>query len=117
MKTKDKPQYLTIAGKRVVVLEEGHYNRLVKKADEWEPTVPGPNERGHYPLEALAVIVGRDILRARRKLGLSQVELARRSGIRPETLNRIEQGKHSPSVATVEKIDRALKRAEATRKT
>jgi hypothetical protein len=28
-------------------------------------------------------------------------------------LNRIEQGKHSPSVATVEKIDRALTAAEA----
>jgi transcriptional regulator with XRE-family HTH domain len=39
--------------------------------------------------------------------------LARRAGIRPETLNRIEQAKRSPSVATVEKIDRALKAAEA----
>jgi len=115
-KHKHKPQYLTIAGKRVVVLEEGHYDRLAKKADEWEPTLPGPNERGHYPLEALAVIVGRDILRARRKLGLTQVDLARRAGIRPETLNRIEQGKHSPSVVTVEKIDRALKKAEAMKK-
>jgi DNA-binding XRE family transcriptional regulator len=114
MKTKHKPQYLTIGGKRVVVLEEGHYDQLVQKADEWEPALPAPNERGHYPLEALAVIVGRDILRARRKLGLTQVDLARRAGIRPETLNRIEQGKHSPSVATVEKIDRALKKAEAT---
>jgi len=112
MKSKHKVQHLTIAGKRVVVLEEGDYARLVRKADEWEPALPTPNERGHYPLEALAVIVGRDILRARRKLDLSQVELARRSGIRPETLNRIEQGKHSPSVATVAKIDRALKKAE-----
>jgi transcriptional regulator with XRE-family HTH domain len=38
--------------------------------------------------------------------------LARRAGIRPETLNRLEQGKHSPSIATVDKLDRALGRAE-----
>src|SRR6266851_8479662 len=113
MKSKHKVQHLTIAGKRVVVLEEGDYARLVRKADEWEPALPTPNERGHYPLEALAVIVGRDILRARRKLGLTQVDLARRAGIRPETLNRIEQGKNKPSVPTIAKIDKALKRAEA----
>ena len=53
-----------------------------------------------------------DIIRACRKLGLSQAELARRAGIRPETLNRIEQGKRSASVATVDKIDRALRKAE-----
>jgi len=60
-------------------------------------------------LEALAVLQARDILRTRRKLGLTQVELARRAGIRPETLNRIEHGRNRPSVPTMAKIDRALK--------
>ncbi len=46
---------------------------------------------------------------------ISQVELARRAGIRPETLNWLEQGKHSPSIATVDKLDRALSRAERER--
>ncbi|HLN26306.1 MAG TPA: helix-turn-helix transcriptional regulator [Gemmataceae bacterium] len=113
MKSKrPKPQYLTAGGKRLVVLEEAEYERLARSADAWEPDLPQPNERGNYPLEALTIALARDILRARRKLGLSQAELARRAGIRPETLNRIEQGKHSPSVATVDKIDRALKKAE-----
>jgi transcriptional regulator with XRE-family HTH domain len=40
------------------------------------------------------------------------MELARRAGIRLETLNRIERGQSSPSVRTVEKIDRALAKAE-----
>jgi predicted transcriptional regulator len=35
-----------------------------------------------------------------------------RAGIRVETLNRIEMGKHSPTMRTMQKIDRALKRAE-----
>lgn len=114
MKTKTvKPQYLTIAGKRVVVLEETDYERLAQKADDWLPALPEPDERGRYPLEALAVVLARDILQARRKLGLSQTELARRAGIRPETLNRIEHGKNKPSVTTVDKLDRALKKAEA----
>ncbi|MBW3539052.1 MAG: helix-turn-helix transcriptional regulator [Planctomycetes bacterium] len=38
--------------------------------------------------------------------------MARLANIRPETLNRLERGRTSPSLATVEKIDRALTRAE-----
>jgi DNA-binding XRE family transcriptional regulator len=36
------------------------------------------------------------------------VDLARLAGIRAETLNRIEKGKHAPSVSTIEKIERAF---------
>ena len=111
-----KPQYITAGGKRLVVLEEDEYERLTRIADEWEPGLPPSNERGNYPLEALTAALARDILRARRQLGLTQAELARRAGIRPETLNRIEQGNHVASVATVDKIDRALKKAEADRR-
>ena len=59
----------------------------------------------------MRIFLAPHILRARRKLGLSQVELARRAGVRQETLCRIELGKHAPNVRTVEKIDRALKEA------
>ena len=74
--------------------------------------MPEPNERGNYPIEVVDVVTALDVLRTRRKLGLSQAELARRAGIRVETLNRIEQGKPPPAVAAMDKIDRALKRAE-----
>ena len=53
----------------------------------------------HPAKEYMLASLARKIIRHRRMLGLSQAELARRAGIRPETLNRIEQGKHSPSVA------------------
>ena len=107
---KIKPQYVTVGAEQMVILSAKEYERLAKKADQWEPPLPEPNERGNYPLDALDIVMAQEIIRARRKLGLSQAELARRAGIRPETLHRIEQGKHSPTMRTMLKIDKALKR-------
>jgi transcriptional regulator with XRE-family HTH domain len=45
-------------------------------------------------------------------VGLSQAEVARRAGIRPETLNRIEKAKVTADTATVTKISRVLDKAE-----
>jgi DNA-binding XRE family transcriptional regulator len=99
-------------GKRVVVLDEREFERLLQRADEWEPGMPALDQQGLYPArEAMAVIQARDIIRARRKLGLNQAALARLAGIRVETLNRIENAKNKPNVATIEKIDQALRRA------
>ena len=120
MKTKIKSRTIVPSAQRVIVkgtpmvmMDEGTYEALLRKADLWEPNLPLPDSDGNYPaLQALAVLQARDILRARRKLGLTQVELARRAGIRPETLNRIEQGRNKPSVPTIAKIDRALKKLQ-----
>jgi DNA-binding XRE family transcriptional regulator len=96
----------------MVVIPEAEYERLMQKADEWEPLLPEPNADGNYPaLEYMRASLARKIIRDRRRAGLTQAELARRAGIRPETLCRIERGTQSPSVAAVEKIDRALKEA------
>lgn len=105
--------YRILNGRRVVILDEADYDRLREKADEWEPLMPEPDAEGNYPaVEALRVSLARKIIRHRRRLGLSQVELARRAGIRLATLNRIEQGKHTPSVPTIDKIERALHASE-----
>jgi ribosome-binding protein aMBF1 (putative translation factor) len=102
-----------VKGERVVILPEPEYERLLAKADEWEPLLPEPDADGTYPaLEAVRVTLARKIIRDRRRLGLSQAELARRAGIWPESLNRIETGRVSPAVRTIEKIDRVLKEAE-----
>lgn len=114
--TTTAPRRMTMNGQRVVVLKEAEFERLLRQADEWAPAMPEPDQHGLYPARAaMAVIQARDIIRARRQLGLSQVELARRAGIRAETLNRIENAKHKPNVATIEKIDRALRRAARKR--
>ena len=91
-----------VNGKRMVLLEESEYERLRAKADEWEPVLPEPDANGNYPAVAYArASLARKIIRHRRRLGLTQVELALRAGIRPETLNRLEHAKHTPAVATV----------------
>jgi ribosome-binding protein aMBF1 (putative translation factor) len=96
----------------MVILSESEYERLRQLADDGEPSLPAPDAEGNYPAEeAMAVIQALDILRARRRLGWSQAELARRAGIRVETLNRLEHGRHQPSVATMGKLDRALRQA------
>jgi transcriptional regulator with XRE-family HTH domain len=57
--------------------------------------------------------LARKIIRRRRAAGLTQADLARRAGIRAETLNRIERARVSADVGTVEKIVRALEKAES----
>lgn len=108
---KIRPRFIKLGSEPVVVLSLKEYERLARRADLWEPPLPEPNERGNYSLAALDIVMAQEIIRARRKLGLTQAELARRARIRAETLHRIEQGKHSPTLRTMQKIDRALKRA------
>ena len=107
-------QTITVAGQRFVIVPEVEFRRLARKTGELP--LPRRDARGNYPAaEALQVSIARSILRGRRAAGLTQVELAKLAGIRPETLNRIEKGKHAPSVATVEKIERSLAKAAETR--
>ena len=107
-------QELTFGGERFFVLPEREYRRLQEASEPREPELRPPDAQGNYPaVETMKAMIAGDIIRHRRALGLSQAELARRAGIRVETLNRLERGKFAPSVRTVEALDRALKLAEA----
>jgi DNA-binding XRE family transcriptional regulator len=106
---------VVVKGRRMVMLDETEFGRLLIKADEWEPTLPEPDADGNYPaVEYCRISLAIDIIRDRRRLGLTQAELARLAGIRLATLNRVESGEpRSASVRTIDKIDRALQAAEA----
>jgi len=101
---------LELAGKRWAILPERDYRRLAGHAGQVDwPALPKPDTQGNYPaVEYARASLARKIIKARRSAGLSQAELARRAGIRPETLNRIEKGKTTPDTATIAKIQRAL---------
>jgi DNA-binding XRE family transcriptional regulator len=78
------------------------------------PDLPAPDEAGYYPAaETLRAILARQIVQRREKVGWTQAELARRAGVRQETVSRLESRKHAPNLRTVDKIDRALKEAGA----
>lgn len=102
-------------GKAYVVIPRNEYESLKTLAKAQKlPPLPEPNERGNYPaLEYARASLARKIIQDRAELGLNQRELARLSGVRVETLCRIETGKHTPSVASVDKIDAALEQARA----
>jgi DNA-binding XRE family transcriptional regulator len=58
--------------------------------------------------EAMAQRVARCVFRLRREQSLSQRDLARRLGIAPPNLARIEKGRNLPSVATLHRLSQAL---------
>src|SRR5579859_6445718 len=109
MKTRKKTTAKFKDGNQIVVLPRQEYERLMQKADEWEPPLPALLPDGNYPaVEYARASLAREIIRHRRKLGLTQLELARRAGIKLEALCRIERALVSASVAMVDKIDKAL---------
>lgn len=114
---KSDEEIVTRKGRRFVLVPVAEYRRLKRLEDEALPPYPEPDERGNYPaVEYSTVSIARSVAEDRHRLGLTQLELARLAGVRPETIHRLEAAKHAPSVATMDKIDRALKKAEAAQK-
>ena len=108
---------VTIEGKQFVILPKDEYEQLRNGDGRRDPPLPSLPKRlpnGNYPaVEYARAVTARDLITSRRRLGLSQAELARRAGIRVETLNRIEHARMSASVATIEKLDRVLSQVES----
>lgn len=113
-------QLIQFEGKRCVVIEEAALRRLERRAGKTElslPPLPPADAKGNRPaLDYIWASIARDIIKERRSLGLTQEKLAALAGVRQETLSRLESGKHSPTVRTVEKIDRALKRYDRSQR-
>ena len=109
---------VTIDGKDFIILERAEFERLKTLAKAAElPPLPKPDVHGRFPaIEYARASIAREIIQGRVKAGLNQKQLATLAGVRVETLCRIETGKHTPSVPTIERIDRALRKA-MTKKT
>jgi transcriptional regulator with XRE-family HTH domain len=52
--------------------------------------------------------LGKNLRAARERLGLTQEEVAARSGVQAGEISRIERGKRDPQVSTLEKIASAV---------
>jgi len=111
-------QYSTVEleGVRYAVIRESLLHKLCRRcgveARERTGEAPGPGDdwagMGQMDREQLA----RHLIARRKNAGLSQAELARRAGIRIETLNRIERGRTTPDFATLRKLVAAVKAAQ-----
>jgi DNA-binding XRE family transcriptional regulator len=69
------------------------------------PEVPTASEAGPA---SLALPIAKLIASRREELGLSQRELAKRAGISHTVVSRIEQGEHTPSRKTLDRLADAL---------
>src|SRR5579864_9270164 len=105
---------LLIAGRRLVILKEADYLRLQSRGQmpqrkQGPPRLPPRNRSGRRPAAAyILASIAREILADRKSAGLTQEQLAKRAGIRQKTLSRIESARHTPTLKTLKKIDRAL---------
>lgn len=99
-------------GLRYVIVRESAFEALCRRAGvDGQPAEP--SDRGLAgALDIDRATLAEKLLRRRRACGLSQAELARRAGIRPETLNRIERGRTTPDFRTVRKLVVAINAAE-----
>lgn len=106
-------QTIMVDGKPYVLLPRDEYDKLTTLAKAADlPAFPNPDAKGNYPaVEYARASLARKIIRDRVAADLSQRKLAELAGISFEHLCRIESGKHTPSVPTIDKIDRALKQA------
>ena len=110
-------QTVKIEGKELVILTRAEFDRLMEKAGVM-PQLPKASKDGSVPaVEFATANIAREVVRRRIAAGMTQQELAKKVGIRAETISRLEAGKHIPRIETIERIDRvlpAMKRARAS---
>lgn len=101
-----------LGGTDYVIVPRDEFDRLTSLAKVADmPPLPGPDKDGNYPaIEYSRASLARKLIRGRVDAGLSQKELAELAGVREETICRIETGKHTASIATVDKISKALRK-------
>jgi DNA-binding XRE family transcriptional regulator len=102
---------MELDGNRYVVLREAIFQRLCSMAGV-RCSIPDVSEALVPALGMDRESLAKRLVRRRKVVGLTQAELARLAGIRPETLNRIERGRTTPDFATIRKLVIAMNEAE-----
>jgi ribosome-binding protein aMBF1 (putative translation factor) len=93
----------------------GSDRRLPRLTDDGGlPPLPPVNSDGtSNAVEFARAAIARRVIVERRKSGMSQRELAKISGVRQETISRIESGKNTATVRVIDKLEKALHRGRA----
>ena len=103
---------IELDGVRYVIIRESVFERLCNKAGVRTLDGQSAESRPDATLDIAGASLAEKLVRRRVAARLSQAELARRAGVRPETLNRIERGHTTPDFATIRKLVEAINAAE-----
>ena len=99
-------------GVRYVIVRESVFEHLARQVGLQQGSTAADQEALAPGFDLDRASLAEKLVRRRRASGLSQAELARRAGVRPETLNRIERGRSTPDFTTVRKLVLAMNAAE-----
>lgn len=67
-----------------------------------------PDTRAEYEAQAAEFEIARELIAARARAGLTQVEVAQRMGTTQSTVARLEGGKDMPSLRSVQRYAEAI---------
>jgi DNA-binding XRE family transcriptional regulator len=101
-------------GREYVLVPRKRWEMMTRQteAERGKPLrMPAPMRDGSFGLEHVRISLANRMMAGRKAAGLTQAELARLARVRVETLSRLENGLHMPSVRTFDRIERALARA------
>jgi ribosome-binding protein aMBF1 (putative translation factor) len=96
---------LLIEKREYVIIPRAEYERLTQSGQ-----TPPKLGKERPAKAAIHEIIAKTLLESRIRAGLSQEELARKAGVRSETISRIESGKFRPRRETMARLDKALGR-------
>jgi ribosome-binding protein aMBF1 (putative translation factor) len=106
-----KPKFIEIkSGKRIVVLEEEEYNRLVDAVDAAEAAriLADASDPEVDWSEAVRELTNNRIADVRKSKGISQRKLAEKLKVKPSTLSRWERQDANLTLDTLRKVAKAL---------
>ena len=107
------PATIKRGGRQFVLVPVEEYRQLT---DVDLPSWPPANKEGNRnAIDFARVSIARSLIRDRRAAGLTQQELSKLSGVRQETISRIESGKHTATVRVIDKLDAAIRKSGAKR--
>jgi ribosome-binding protein aMBF1 (putative translation factor) len=108
---------LTLDGKRYVLVPQKQWDAIERRTGRRSTRSSGSPKvmDGNYTIEHVRVSLANKVSQQRKAAGLTQAELAKRAGVRVETISRLESGLHMPGVRRFEKIERVLKRSGKSR--
>ena len=102
---------VTMDGKEYVLVPRKQWDAIARKAQAIPLKMPPPLPDGSYGIEHVRISLANKMTARRKAGGLTQAQLARLARVRVETISRLENGLHMPSVRTFDRIERALNRA------